>query len=57
MLRSIYASNEWHEGGINQPTARDAALELNVVSDNPFGVPSRRIAAKDREGEGAGNRI
>jgi hypothetical protein len=35
---TVYAWNEWHEGGVIEPNARDQALYLNALSDT-FQLP------------------
>jgi hypothetical protein len=43
---TIYAWNEWHEGGILEPNVKTGALDLNIVTD-VFGLPRNPSACLD----------
>lgn len=48
-MLTIYAWNEWHEGGIIEPNIRDGAKLLNIISDVfdlPKGTDPCRITGK-----------
>jgi hypothetical protein len=48
-ILTIYAWNEWHEGGIVEPNVRDGAMYLNAISDTfelPIGDHPCRTSGK-----------